>query len=89
MATIAKINRDAAKHLPSSQYDHPSELVAEPLMTRGEKIATLNRWRQQIVEELAAGDEGMPTRRTSGRHHELISAIETALDDLAAPAQVQ
>lgn len=86
MATIAKINRDAAKHLPGSQYEHPSEIVAEPLMTRGEKIGTLNRWRQQIIEELSAGDEGMPTRRTSGRHHEILTGIETALSELALPA---
>lgn len=82
MVTIAKINRDAAKHLPSSQYDHPSDVVAEPLMTRGEKIGTLNRWRQQVAEELAASDEGMPTQRTSGRHHALIGAIDAALGEL-------
>ncbi len=88
MATIAKLNRNAAKHLPSSHYDHPSEVVSEPLMTRGEKIATLIRWRQQVAEELAAGDEGMPTRRSSGRHHDMIGAIESALADLSTPAEV-
>lgn len=87
MATIAKINRDAAKHLPSSQFEHPSEIVQEPLLTRGEKIATLNRWRQQIIEELSAGDEGMPTRRTSGRHHDLMQSIDGALEELSAPPQ--
>lgn len=87
MATIAKINRDAAKHQPSSQFEHPSDIVAEPLLTRGEKIATLNRWRQQIIEELSAGDEGMPTRRTSGRHHDLMRSIDGALGELSAPLQ--
>lgn len=86
MATIAKINRDAAKNLPSSQFGHPLEIVTEPLLTRGEKIATLNRWRQQVLEELSAGDEGMPTQRTSGRHHEILTGIQHALTELSQPA---
>jgi len=82
MTTIARISRDNAKYRPASHYEHPSELVAEPMMTRGEKIATLNRWRQQITDELAAADDGMPTRRTSGQHHRLLEEITDALRDL-------
>ena len=86
MTKIASINRDAAKFLPASQYEQPADIVAEPLLTRGEKIATLQRWRQQIAEELTAGDEGMPTRHTSGRNHDLIGEIQTALDELEKSA---
>lgn len=84
MSTIGRINRDAAKHLPSTHYDSPSEIVTEPMLTRGEKIATLQRWRQQIVDELSAGDDGMPTRRSSGRSHDLMTEIEAALEKLSA-----
>jgi hypothetical protein len=84
MSTIGRINRETAKHLPATQYDHPSQIVTETMLTRGEKIATLQRWRQQIVDELAAGDDGMPTQRTSGRSHDLLTEITAAIDALAA-----
>lgn len=83
MTGIARISPEAAKHHPASQYENPSQIVAEPMMTRGEKIATLHRWRQQIADELTAADDGMATQRTSGRHHQLMVEIDAALKALA------
>jgi hypothetical protein len=39
----------------------PLEIVNEILLTKGEKLATLNRWRRSILGELAASNEGMAT----------------------------
>ena len=40
----------------------PLEIVNEILLTNGEKLATLNRWRRRILGELDASNEGMATR---------------------------
>jgi hypothetical protein len=52
--TIRPLNRSLAKQDPEGTFDSPLGIVEERLFTRGEKIATLNRWRQAILEELAA-----------------------------------
>jgi hypothetical protein len=39
----------------------PLEILDEQLLTKREKLATLERWRQSILEELWATSEGMPT----------------------------
>ena len=55
---IAKLNRGLAKQEPHSNFDTPFGIVEEMMFTRGEKIATLNRWRQAILDELVAlGEE--------------------------------
>jgi hypothetical protein len=51
---ITKLNRSLAKQDPEGNFDSPLGIVDETMFTRGEKIATLNRWRQAILEELIA-----------------------------------
>ena len=61
MSTRA-LNRSLAKQDPEGNFQSPLYIVEERLFTRGEKIATLNRWRQSILEELVAMGESRRAR---------------------------
>ena len=54
---ITKLNRSLAKQDPEGTFENPLVIVGETMFTRGEKIATLDRWRQSILAELTAADE--------------------------------
>ena len=56
------LNRSLAKQDPEGTFESPFGIVDEQLFTRGEKLATLNRWRQSILEELIALGEGKRAR---------------------------
>lgn len=75
---IQNLNRDAAKLDPESQFDCPQALLDEVGLTRGEKLAALERWAAQVDRRLASGNEGMPTRGTEPRDAELLRQIELA-----------
>jgi hypothetical protein len=79
MSLIADLPREKAKYNPDAVFDCPDDVVREILMTRGEKIATLKRWRDDVLSQLRAGDEGMNTRRTSAAHADTLNDIEIAL----------
>jgi hypothetical protein len=52
------LDRSLAKQDPEGTFDSPFGIVEETLFTRGEKIATLDRWRSNVVKELSAiGEE--------------------------------
>jgi hypothetical protein len=76
-------NRDLAKDNPERFFESPQQIVEETLLTRGEKIATLNRWRQTILEELSASGEGMRTHGVSTDRSRLLGQIEQAKAELA------
>jgi len=46
---IRALNRKLAKQAPESTFNSPLDIVDERLFTRGEKLATLNRWRQTAL----------------------------------------
>jgi hypothetical protein len=54
---ITKLNRSLAKQDPGGTFESPLVIVDETMFTRGEKIATLDRWRQFILAELTAVGE--------------------------------
>jgi hypothetical protein len=76
-------NRDLAKDNPDRFFENPQQIVKETLLTRGEKIATVNRWRQTILEELSATGEGMRTHGVSSDRSQLLEQIEQAKAELA------
>ena len=88
MATVSKLTRNDAKLDPSAAFESPDSIVNEILMTRGEKIATLQRWRDDVLLQMRATDEGMQTRRTSATNSELLQGIEAALAELVKPELV-
>jgi hypothetical protein len=52
------MNRMLAKQDPEGTFDSPYGIVEEELFTRGEKIATLDRWRSSVIAQLSAlGEE--------------------------------
>ena len=59
---ITKLNRSLAKQDPEGSFENPLLIVDEAMFTRGEKIATLNRWREAILEELVASGLGERAR---------------------------
>ena len=54
---ITKLNRSLAKQDPEGTFENPLVIVDETMFTRGEKIATLDRWRKSILAELTAVGE--------------------------------
>ncbi len=74
--TIRPLNRSLAKQDPEGTFDSPLGIVEERLFTRGEKIATLNRWRQAILEELMALGE-VRRARLLGEIEEARSRLST------------
>jgi len=77
MAEVMKIDREAAKAEPESQFSSPQELVACEGLTRGEKIATLKRWAFLVDRRLASGDEGMPiSEKQEAADAELLRQIQ-------------
>jgi hypothetical protein len=83
MAEIARLNTEVAKANPERVFSSPLNIVDELMLTRGEKIATLERWRVNVFQELDAGSEGMRTRGTSARHAVTLSEIDSAIKTLA------
>jgi hypothetical protein len=45
MSTIASLPTARARLEPHTVFDHPRDLVAAVLLTRGQKLAALERWR--------------------------------------------
>lgn len=67
---VRNIDRSRAKQAPEEVFESPLGIVEEAMFTRGEKLATLDRWRQAILAQLAAQGE---TRRAR-----LLGEIEEA-----------
>jgi hypothetical protein len=72
------VDRYAAKRNPESVFESPLEIVNEVLLTKGEKLATLERWRLSILGQLDASNEGMATRGYSSQQLIILEAIGEA-----------
>jgi hypothetical protein len=78
MTGVRGLNRDTAKQMPESVFESPLEIVNEILLTKGEKLATLNQWRLSILGELDASNEGMTTLGYASEQLTVLEAIEQA-----------
>jgi hypothetical protein len=83
MTNAKSFNRDAAKQSPETAFGSPIDIVREPLLTRGEKLATLERWRHAIFEQLNASAEGMRTQGYSAEQARTLDLIAQAKAQLA------
>jgi hypothetical protein len=79
------LDREAAKQQPEIVYKRPLEILDEHLLTKGEKLATLDRWRQSILEQLKATSEGMPPDGNTPDRTEVLDEIEEVRRRLAEP----
>jgi hypothetical protein len=86
MSEIGSINPVQAKHSPDSVFRSPLDLVGEVMLTRGEKIATLERWRGAVLQQIAAADDGMRTQGVSDKLAATLADISKALEQLQQPA---
>jgi hypothetical protein len=59
MGIISSISQEKARFDPESVFDHPYDLVHEKGLTRGQKLATLARWRAILTDRIRAAGEGM------------------------------
>ena len=50
------LDRRLAKQDPEGTFNSPLDIVDERLFTRGEKVATLNRWRQTALRASTSVD---------------------------------
>jgi hypothetical protein len=86
VSTARPLNREQAKQNPETAFASPFEIVGERLLTKGEKVATLNRWRQSLLDELSAAGEGMRTHGISSERARLLQQVEEARSRLTAAA---
>ncbi len=86
MSEIGSIKPAVAKHDPASVFRSPLDIVDEVMLTRGEKIGTLERWRQTIMQQMAAADDGMRTQGVSDALANTLADIGKALALLQPPA---
>ncbi len=75
---LVDLNRERALYDPESEFGSPYEIAKEVGLTRGEKLAALQRWSYSVDRRLASGYEGMPTNGTEPRDAELFRNIELA-----------
>jgi hypothetical protein len=85
--TDAALNREVAKQQPERTFSSPLEIVDHVLLTRGEKLATLQRWRLSILGELNASNEGMATRGYTREQLRMLEEIEEAKAHLESNAK--
>jgi len=87
MPTLRTLDRDVEKQHPENVFESPLEIINEVLLTKGEKLATLERWRSSVLGQLDASNEGMPTRGYSNRQLVVLEAIEEAKGRLNSQEQ--
>ena len=52
MSKIGGLFTKQAKFNPALHFALPRDVLAEVMLTRGEKLATLDRWRTQVLREI-------------------------------------
>ncbi|MGD9669311.1 MAG: hypothetical protein AB7U75_09675 [Hyphomicrobiaceae bacterium] len=76
---ILSMKSETARFDPEREFGTPEKLAESPGLTRGEKIATLERWAQQILDELSATSEGMPTNPAPGHGTAMLDRVNETI----------
>lgn len=87
MAALLSINLENARFDPEGEFDRPGDIVHTAAMTRGQKLAALERWWQQVQQRIAATSEGMSPNGYSSEDLKLLDAIKAARVELTAPGE--
>jgi hypothetical protein len=86
-STISHIHsHDEARFNPESEFEHPVDLANSVALTRGEKLAALDRWAFQVERRLAAASEGMPTYGRAAADLKLLEDIRQVRETLQRSA---
>lgn len=87
MGVIMHLNTEKAVSDPEAVFATPGDLANETGLTRGQKIAALQRWEFTVRERVDAVNEGMTNH--AGRDYtddvELMRRISEEIDALAVP----
>ena len=59
MTTLLQLNMEKARLEPDSEFTRPHDIVESVGLTRGQKIAALQRWEQTLLDRMKATGEGM------------------------------
>lgn len=88
MVEVLRINTQKALHDPASVFGSPEALASEIALTRGQKIATLQRWEEQVCERLAAAGSELSHLGAPMIEADLLEAIRSVRENLklGAPA---
>jgi hypothetical protein len=77
MSTISNLDTESARFDPERTFETPEALLAEAGLTRGQKIAALERWRFNVEQRLAATSEGMAPEGRHAKDLQLLDKIGT------------
>lgn len=78
------MNRAAAKDNPSEAFAEPEDILTNIMITRGEKLTALERWRSDILQEMSARTEGMTTNGVSDLLSRRLTSLNAAIQELSA-----
>ena len=83
MSIVMSLNVEKARTDPEAVFSSPLDIVGEPGLTRGQKIAALQRWKQLLEDKLRATGEGMaPPAGQTAEEAETLADISKALQFL-------
>jgi hypothetical protein len=83
MSEIMHLNTEKARLEPDSVFSRPLDIVHEPGLSRGQKIAALERWNQALQDRIRATDEGMaPPAGQTAEEATMVQEIGQALKSL-------
>lgn len=86
MTLTMNLNVEEARMLPEAAFARPLDVVSEGSLTRGQKIATLERWKQMLLDRIAATGEGMtPPAGQTADEASTVEEIGEALRILLEP----
>jgi hypothetical protein len=87
MTEIMNIDMHKATTDPEAVFDEPIDVVEQVGLTRGQKIATLERWAFSVRARIDALSEGMMNHPDGAyiRDVELVRVIEKAVEELRQP----
>ena len=84
MTEIMNIDMQKATNDPAAVFESPAEIIEHIGLTRGQKIATLEKWGFSVRARIDALSEGMLNHPGGAytRDVELVRSIEKAIEEL-------
>ena len=91
MTVTMNLNTEQARMLPQTVFSSPLDIVTQEGLTRGQKIATLERWKQTLLDSISATGEGMMAAQLEevGNALQILLEPERERMDLAEQAKTQ
>ena len=71
---ISQVDFEAALRDPSGSFSEPQDVVTDPQLSSGEKLAILRQWEQDAIRLSASESEGM-----GGGKEAMLGRVERAI----------